>query len=500
MKPVQKINRQVLIAVICTLILISCSINNSQAQSLVWSSNLGGAYNEVAYSGLQAADGDFIVLGSTFSFGSGDFDIYLLKLNSAGDTVWAKTFGGPLTEYGNDIKATHDGGYIITGSTKSYGAGKKDVYLQKIDSLGNSLWAKTYGGVEDDEGWSVQATSDGGYIICGTTNSFGAGYSDLYLIKTNGSGDTSWTRTFGGSGGESGAGVAEIPNDGYLAIGSTGSFGEGYSSIYAVRVGASGDSLWSAIYGGTKADFGRALAPTLDNGFVIAGSTNSYGAGYSDAYLIKINAAGMVAWEQTYGSTRDDIAYSVCAARDGGYMLAGTTESFGAAMIDAYVIKTDPAGNLIWNHNYGGSKSDYGRMIIQTQSRDYMLFGYSYSFSSSGSDVYVAKIKGDATPVPESSENNLPSGFALYQNWPNPFNLSTTIQFSLPRRSPVALTIYNILGQTVRRWTFPSLPPGTHSVSWDGRTSTGIESGSGIYLYQIRTPEYGSSRKMVLVK
>ncbi len=501
MKAVQKIYRKIAALVIFGSTLMSLyHANQAMAQSLVWSTNLGGIYNETAYSGLQAADGDFLVLGSTFSFGSGDFDIYLLKLNSAGDTVWAKTFGGPATEYGNDIKATHDGGYIITGSTKSYGAGKKDIYLQKIDSLGNSLWMTTYGGIEDDEGWSVQAASDGGFIICGTTYSFGAGYGDLYLIKTNANGDTAWTRTFGSVGGESGAGVCEIPGDGYFAIGSTGSFGEGYSSIYAVRVGAAGDSLWAAIYGGSKADFGRALALTLDNGFVIAGSTNSYGAGYSDAYLIKINANGLVEWEKTYGSTRDDNAFSICAARDGGYMLAGTTESFGAAMIDVYVVKTDLLGNLIWNHNYGGDKSDYGRMIIQTQSRDYMVFGYSYSFSSSGSDIYVAKIKGDATPVAEPRDGNIPTGYALTQNWPNPFNLSTTIAFTLPRRSSVDLTIYNILGQEIRRWTFPALPAGTHSIAWDGHSGSGAEVASGIYLYRINTPQFSGTRKMVLIK
>ncbi len=489
---------QVVPSILISLIIISSGA--AQAQNLIWSTNAGGSLNEMAYSGLQARDGNFLIAGSTFSYGAGEFDIYLLKLDAAGGTIWTKTFGGTSTEYGNDIQAAPDGGYVIVGSTKSFGSGKKDVYLLKMDSMGILQWSKTYGGPEDDEGWSVQATKDSGYIICGTTSSFGAGYGDLYLIKTDIDGDTVWTRTFGGTGGESGTAVKEIPGGGFLAIGSTGSFGVGYSSIYAVRVNAAGDSLWAKTYGGDKADFGYSLAPTLDGGFVIAGSTNSFGAGYSDAYLIKIDTAGQVVWQQTYGGARDDHVYSVCASLDGGLILTGTTESFGAAMLDVYVIKTDPFGNMIWNRNYGGAKSDYGRHIFQSSERDYFIVGYTYSFSPSGTDIYLAKIKGDATPVDDPFGRNLPSGFALNQNYPNPFNLNTIIEYSLPRRASLSITIYNILGQKVKEWQFTNLPAGNHSISWDGTDLRGEVSGSGLYLYRLQADNFAETRKMVLLK
>ncbi|MBN1212727.1 MAG: hypothetical protein JXA92_09135, partial [candidate division Zixibacteria bacterium] len=180
---------------------------DNYAQDLLWSKNYGGSYNEGGNSCLQTADGGYVALGSTYSYGTGDHDIYLLKLDSLGDTLWTRTFGGSGTDYGYDIQSTVDGGFVIVGKTRSYGAGMMDVYLIKTNSLGLAQWTKTFGGTQNDDGISVRQTADSGYIICGTTNSFGAGYADVYLIKTNASGDTLWTRAYGGTGGDLGYAV-----------------------------------------------------------------------------------------------------------------------------------------------------------------------------------------------------------------------------------------------------------------------------------------------------
>ncbi len=353
--------------------------------------------------------------------------------------------------------------------------------------------------MEDDEGCSVRATG-GGYIICGTTTSRGAGYSDLYLIRTDTDGDTLWTRTFGGVGGESGSAVREASGGGYIAVGSTGSFGEGYSSIYLVRVGTSGDSLWAITLGGSKADFGSSVEAAQDGGFIIIGATASYGAGYSDTYLIKTDMSGGLLWEKTYGGIKDDRGYSVYPSRDGGYIITGTTESFNAQSIDIYTIKIDIFGNQIWSRNYGGAKSDFGRMVFQDQGRDYMVVGYSYSNSTGGSDIYIAKLYGDATSVNDDDPIEIPSGYALSQNYPNPFNMTTRINCTLPRRAAVSLTVYNILGQNIRNWQFDSQPAGIFSIDWDGRNDFGGEVASGIYFIQMKTDDFSETKKMVLVK
>ena len=471
----------------------------SYGQDLVWSTNYGGKYNEEGYSGIPTADNCVAIIGSTYSDGAGEFDFYLLKVNSAGDTLWCRTYGGADTEYGRDIKQTDDDGYIIVGSTRTYGRGESDIYLVRTDSLGNKIWDKTYGGITQDEGWSVEITSDKGFIICGNTDSYGAGYSDLYLIKTDSLGDTLWTRTFGGSGGESGVAVRQLANDSYIAIGSTGSFGTGYSSLYAVKADANGDSLWAKTFGGTGADFGSDVEIAFDGGFLFSGWTASYGAGFYDAYLVKTDSDGNFLWDQTYGGAKEDRAYSVQLAMDGGYILTGIMEGSGTRLLDIYVIKTDPAGNSIWERTYGGSKSDIGRVIFQEPNRDYMLIGHTYSFTSGGSDIYILKLSGEATDAPENPDV-IPSGYELAQNYPNPFNMSTRIDFELPRISPVKLTIYNILGQAVRDWNYDMVFPGRNSVLWDGRDSYGNETASGIYFYRLTAGEFIETKKMVLVK
>ncbi len=471
----------------------------SYGQDLIWSTNYGGQYNEEGHSGISTTDNCVAIIGSTFSKGAGEFDFYLLKINMAGDTLWCKTYGGADTEYGRDIKQTDDDGYIIVGSTQSYGLGGSDIYLIRTDSYGNKLWDKTYGGVTNDEGWSVEITSDDGFIICGNTDSYGAGYSDLYLIKTDSLGNTVWTRTFGGSGGESGVAVRQLADDSYIAIGSTGSFGTGYSSIYTVKADSNGDSLWAKTYGGIKADFGSDVEIAFDGSLLLCGWTASYGAGFYDAYLVKIDPDGNFLWSQAYGGAKEDRAYSVQQAMDCGYILTGIMEGSATSLLDIYVIKTDPTGNRIWERTYGGSKSDVGRVIFQEPNRDYMLIGHTYSYTSGGSDIYILKISGEATDSPEDPYT-VPSGYELAQNYPNPFNMSTRIDFELPRISSVKLTICNILGQTVRDWSYDLIFPGRNSVMWDGRDNYGIEIASGIYFYRLTAGEFIETKKMVLVK
>jgi hypothetical protein len=334
------------------------------AQDLLWSVDYGGSYAEEGFSVAATADSGYVVLGSTYSFGAGDHDLYALRLDSLGDTIWSHTYGGSGTDYGYDIQVTFDGGFIVCGSTRSSGAGKADVYLLKLNFLGGVVWSRTFGGVENDLARSVRQTSDGGFVVAGSTASFGAGYDDFWIIRTNASGDSLWSRTVGGVGGESAYAVRPVPSGGYIATGATGSFGEGYSSIYAVRLNASGDTLWTRTYGGAKADMAYAVENTPDGGFAFVGATASYGAGEYDVYLVKTDPDGNPEWDHYYGGSLSDRGYSVQPTADGGYFIAGSTASYGAGGSDLLAIKTDPVGGQEWRRNYGGSKADYCQSAI----------------------------------------------------------------------------------------------------------------------------------------
>jgi len=468
------------------------------SQELLWQKRYGGIYNDDGFAVATVANG-FVLVGSTYSFGSGDFDLYLIRLDSTGELLWSKTFGDSLGDYGYDIETTASGGFVMAGSTIKNGL--TNVFVVCTDSTGNELWRKSFGGAGSDEGRAIRRTQDGGYIICGTSSSSGAGYSDLYLLKINSAGDSLWAKTYGGAGGESGMSVREAVDKTLIAVGSTGSFGVGYSSVYAVHTSANGDSLWATTYGGPSSDFGSSVDQALDGGFIFTGATASATVGYSDVYLVKTNSAGTVEWTQTYGGAKDDRGYCVKATDDGGYIIAATQEGTSTRQIDVYLVKTDPTGAVQWSQVYGGERSDYCRSIVRDQNKHFIALGYSYSFSIGGSDIYLLKVRGDmATPVYERPSATLPEGFTLSQNYPNPFNASTRIEFATPRRSHVAVDVFNVLGERVVTLVDEIIPAGSWGTEWDGRNTNSQTVASGIYFYRVVTDFGQVTRKMVLLK
>ena len=244
---------------------------------------------------------------------------------SNAQTTFQKTFGGLNWEadYGTSVQQTADGGYIIAGYTESFGSGLKDVYLTRTDSEGDILWTKAYGGSGDDYGNSVQQTADGGFIIAGYTMSFGAGLNDVYLIRTDANGDLLWSKTIGGSDEDYGYNVVQTSDGGFIITGETWSFGAGGSDAYLVRTDSSGSVLWTKTFGGSNDDFGNSIQRTADGGYIITGQTSSFGAGGYDVYLIKTNSTGDTLWTKALGESGLEIGNSIRQTTDDGYIITG---------------------------------------------------------------------------------------------------------------------------------------------------------------------------------
>jgi hypothetical protein len=359
-----------------------CLLPTAVNAQITFESTYGGVSSDRGYSVQETSDGGYIIAGSTVSFGAGGQDFYLIKTDSLGDTLWTRTFGGSFDEISRSVQQTSKGGYIITGYTRSFGAGLDDVYLINTNPLGDTLWSTTFGGTSLDYGYSVQETSDGGYIITGSTLSFGAGGEDIYLIKIDSLGDTLWTKTYGGSNSDIGNSVKESSDGGYIIAGWTSSFGAGSFDFYLIKTDSIGDTLWSKTFGGSAGDWCYSVQRTSDGGYVLAGYSFSFGAA---AYLVKTDSSGGTLWTRTHSPIETNV-YSVQQTSDKGYILTGSI--FPG---DVYVIKTDSLGDSLWTRFYGGGNSDGGRSIQQSLDGGFVIAGYTFSFGSGGRDVYLIK-------------------------------------------------------------------------------------------------------------
>jgi len=359
---------------------------------------IGGANRDEGQFLIQTSDGGYAITGATKSFGAGGADVYVVKLDAHGNLQWTRTIGGKDEDLSFSLIQTSDGGYAIAGATKSFGAVVVDVYVVKLDANGNLQWTKTIGRIGAHVGASLIQTSDGGYAIAGVTISSGAGELDVYVVKLDANGNLQWTKTIGGKNWEEGNSLIQTSDGGYAITGSTESFGAGGADVYVVKLDANGNLQWTKTIGGPKGEGGRSIIQTSDGGYAITGATKSFGAGGEDVYVVKLDANGNLQWTKTIGGENNDWGNSLIQTSDGGYVIAGYTTSFGAGEADVYVVKLDANGNLLWTKTIGGPESEEGNSLIQTSDGGYAIAGVTSSFGAGEADVYVVKLdkNGDA--------------------------------------------------------------------------------------------------------
>ena len=365
-------------------------------------------------------------------------------LQAQPNTIWIRTFGGINSDYGRSIQQVFNDGYIIIGTTASFGD-NNDVWLIKTDVQGNKEWDKTFGGNDTDIGYSVQQTIDGGYIITGWTRSFGLGNNDVWLIKTDVQGNEEWNKPLGGN-----------------------LFERGYS-----------------------------VQQTIDGGYIIAGWTNSFGDGNYDVWLIKTDTEGNEEWNKLFGGSDSDRGYSVQQTIDGGYIITGETKSFGNGESDLWLIKTDAEGNEEWNKPFGGSDSDRGYAVQQTENNEYVITGWTKSFGNGNNDAWLIKVEN---PIAEIKESYIPHIFVFHQNYPNPFNPTTSLAYDLPKNELVNITIYDMKGRMVKTLINGLQTAGYKSVQWNATNRQGQQVSAGLYLYTIEAGEFRQTNKMILLK
>lgn len=362
------------------------SINILCAQT-TFQKTYGGNNTDIAKCVKQTSDGGYFLIGSTYTSGAGNGDIYAIRTDQNGDTLWRKKYGSGDTDLGYSGQQTTDGGYIFCGTTSGFSAPGSKMYLLKTDLNGNLLWSKVF---LNGNAFSVLQTNDSGYIMTGTAN------GQLAIVRTDFTGDTLWTKLIGGAGNDIGSCISKTLDNGFIIVGYTNSFGLGNYDMFLVKIDANGNTLFTKTYGGTNDDRASAVQQTIDSGYILSGLTNSYGAGQSDIFLLKADSIGNVVWSKTMGGINNDEANSVQQTTDGGFAIAGFANySISSSSCHMVLIKCDSTGSLVWHHAYGKSSyNDWGYAAQQTTDGGYIVTGTTYSFSGFGGqydDIYLVK-------------------------------------------------------------------------------------------------------------
>ena len=334
------------------------------------------------YSVQQTSDGGYVVAGTAYFFGTGTFAGLIIKLDSSGSLIWQKRYGYfyNSSEYAQSIQQTSDGGYIVAGNAE-YDYGGTFLWIMKLDASGNESWQKIYNGSDNDWLVSIQQTSDGGYIVAEYAYNSSAGDLDYGILKLDASGDIVWQKTYGGSSNEDPHSIQQTSDGGYIMAGYTSSFGVG-TDFWILKLDASGNITWQKAYGGSNTEIAYSIQQTGDGGYIVAGITDSFNNVTLDILVIKLDSNGAITWQKTYGSsTMEEYAKYIQQTSDGGYIIGGIVHSYEPSNIqDFWILKLDESGNSIWQKTYGGSASDEFSSIKQTTDSGFIVAGYTASF------------------------------------------------------------------------------------------------------------------------
>jgi hypothetical protein len=451
----------------------------------LWTRTYGGHTDEQIRCIARTADGGSVFSGSAAGIGpSLQVDAYVGRIDANGDTLWTTTFGGPGSDVGYAVRATQDDGFIVAGMSEVTGFDDRDVYLVKLDANGDIEWQETYGGSEYDEARDVQVlVGDGGYIITGYTRSFGAYGSDVYMIRTTATGDTIATNHFDYSINDVGMSVCETM-DAYVVCGHSQSATD--HDLLMMQTTTHLEFDWAHEYGGAGHDVGFSVALALvDFGFFVGGETSSFGAGDADGWVLRTDASGDTLWTRTIGDELPNRFFANVIVADGGCVFAGQHASVPFEDRKVLAAKVGDDGTVEWETTYGPPGEECLALSLDvTIDGDYVLAGHLRETSGGDFDAYVIRLEGDsgsgiAPPTPARAAPPV----VVY---PNPSAGAVTLAWQSPAVSLAGGGIFDCTGRLLAH--APSQPSGAAGqlLRWDGLTPGGQVAPPGVYFYRLR--------------
>ena len=400
------------------MILLISLLSLTAKSQITFEKYYGGIFDEYGHSVLQTNDNGYIICGNTTSFGAGGEDVYVIKTDEMGSVQWIKTYGGSNQEHGYFISPINDNCFIVAAEYNNYSNNISQAYILKINALGDTIWTKKYSGLNTAIARCVFQTNDSNYILCGATRASSSVEYDGFLMKITEAGDIIWAKTFGGTGRDWFYDLKQTTDGGYIMCGATNSFGNG-TDFYVVKTNVFGDSLWTRHYDLPKYNASYSIIQNNDGSFFIGGVTvDATGFDIADIQLIKINSIGDTIWTKKYGGSDSDNGCSLAHSSDNGIIVCGWTESFGSGNSDIYLFKIDSAGTMLWSQTFGGNNYEVGYSVQETSDFGFILVGYTQSFGAGEADIYM--IKTDSEGVVTWIEDEYNTDLAHINIYPNP--------------------------------------------------------------------------------
>jgi uncharacterized delta-60 repeat protein len=304
---------------------------------------------------------------------------------------WARTYGGNNTDLLYSIDKTSDGGFVVAGLTRSNSAGLNDIEITKIDGRGIVQWHRLLGGSADDEAVGIRQMPDGGYIVLGEAGTGSPGFAELYLCKLSSTGAMIWQKTYGGASTDRGYSLELTPDGGFVVAGGGGSFPR-LDDYWVIKFNADGDSQWQKIYGGSSADRAFQIKRTSDGGYIVVGYSYSYGGGIDGAlWIVKLGINGDIQWQKSYVIGRF-FPRGIAQTPDGGYAVLVYADDLGAGTTDVLILKLSADGTVAWARTYGGTKPDIPCSIAVTSDGSILFSGMTQSFGHGDYDLWLVKL------------------------------------------------------------------------------------------------------------
>jgi hypothetical protein len=471
------------VAVYILLFAVSVNAQLKTPPVIEWQRSLGGINYDYAHSIQQTTDGGYIVAGGSLSTDGdvsgyhGLYDYWIVKLTNNGTTDWQKCLGGTEMDFAYSIQQTTDGGYIVAGYSKSidsdlsYNHGNSDYWIVKLSSTGAIEWQQTLGGSGDDVAYSIEQTTDGGYIVVGysfstdgdvTTHNGGNQERDAWIVKLTSTSTIEWEKSVNVSDDDVAYSIQQTTDGGYIICGSTRQ-----SDYWVVKLNANGEIGWQKLFGGSSYDYAKSIIATRDSGYIVLGHTYSTDGGvtgnhgYYDIWIIKLSADGVIDWEKCIGGSEKEEAYFIRQTTDNGYILAGSSSSVDGDVTgnhlstDYWIVKLTSIGDISWQKCLGGSDDDQAYSIEQTTDGGYIVAGYSTSFDGDltgihgANDYWIVKLSPEGTSsIDDERVNNHTLSIT-----PNPATSSATLTLESNEEGICEVQIISVTGATLKQYS-----------------------------------------------